>query len=130
MGLDQYMYAASKAHTGYSDTSRIDLGYRRKHPNLHGWMQRLHVAKKEKLGKNVFPGDEVVFNGVELELTWDDLKQLEEDIKSGNMANLNTTGFFFGNASDDYYREQDLKFISDARYNIFMGFKVFYNSSW
>jgi hypothetical protein len=46
------------------------------------------------------------------------------------MAQLNTTGFFFGNASDDYYREQDLEFVRQARAELFLGLRVFYNSSW
>jgi hypothetical protein len=39
-------------------------------------------------------------------------------------------GFFFGTGSDKHYQAQDLKFIRDARAELFMGLKVFYNSSW
>jgi hypothetical protein len=69
-----------------------------------------------------------MFNGVELELTWEDLDALEQDINSGQLPN--TRGFFFGENSDDYYREQDLAFIKQARAELFSGLKVFYNSSW
>lgn len=120
MGLDMYAYIASKADTDYDDTSRQELAYWRKHPNLHGWMQKLWEAK----GGN---GD---FNGDELELTWEDIDMLEKDIKSGVVAGLDTTGFFFGNPSDDYYYEADLKFCIDAKAECFLGRKVFYNSSW
>jgi hypothetical protein len=41
-----------------------------------------------------------------------------------------TTGFFFGNPSDNVYYEQDLEFCVDAKAELFLGFKVFYNSSW
>jgi hypothetical protein len=41
-----------------------------------------------------------------------------------------TSGFFFGNDADDYYYNDDLKFIQMARAEMFLGFKVFYNSSW
>ena len=71
-----------------------------------------------------------MFNGVELELTWEDLEILERDITSGNMARLDTRGFFFGDPSDDYYRDHDLKFIREARAELFSGLRVFYNSSW
>jgi hypothetical protein len=76
------------------------------------------------------PGDnaEKMFNGVELELTWQDLDALEQDILNQELPE--TRGFFFGDASDDYYREQDLKFIQEARADLFLGLKVFYNSSW
>jgi hypothetical protein len=69
-----------------------------------------------------------MFNGIELELFWEDLEQLEEDIKNGRLPS--TTGFFFGDNSDDYYRLQDLEFVRQARAEIFTGLKVFYNSSW
>jgi hypothetical protein len=72
-----------------------------------------------------FDGD---FNGDELELTRQDLDWLEQDIIQGNLPG--TSGFFFGNDADDYYRENDLKFIREARAELFLGLRVFYNSSW
>lgn len=149
MGLDQYAYAAAKAKQReeyYTDgnfdketgewvnlqsTKPIEIAYWRKHPNLQGWMERLW-AKKGYPNRRDSDNKlwETQFNGIELELTWDDLGQLERDIMSGQVANLETTGFFFGSYSDDYYREQDLKFIRDAKSHLFVGLKVFYNSSW
>ena len=70
------------------------------------------------------------FNGIELELTWADIDRLEKDLTQGTVAGLGTTGFFFGDASDDYYRQQDLDFIKRARAELFSGLRVFYNSSW
>ena len=127
MGLDQYAYVASKANTDYDDTSRQEIAYWRKHPNLQGWMEKLWESKGgdnelSKWGSN--------FNGVELELTWNDIDKLEKDIKTGEVSRLGSTGFFFGNPSDDVYYEQDLKFCVDAKAECFLGRKVFYNSSW
>ena len=134
MGLDQYAYVASKAYTDYNDNSRQELAYWRKHPNLQGWMERIWLKKigiptlkSDQFIEGKFPHD---FNGVELELTWDDVDKLERDIKSGVVSKLNTTGFFFGNPSDNYYYEDDLKFCIDAKAELFLGRKVFYNSSW
>ncbi len=70
------------------------------------------------------------FNGIELELTWDDVDRLEKDILSEQVSNLQTVGFFFGQASDDHYREQDLDFCKKAKAELFIGRRVFYNSSW
>jgi hypothetical protein len=70
------------------------------------------------------------FNGDELELTWEDLDRLEHDITHGCVASIGEQGFFFGNPSDDDYREQDLEFIQKARAELFLGLRVFYNSSW
>jgi hypothetical protein len=121
MGLDQYAYLASKADTDYDDTSRQEIAYWRKHPNLQGWMENLFYEKG---------GDCNTFNGVELELTWDDVDKLEKDIRSGVIAKMDTKGFFFGEPSDDYYYEKDLQFCIDAKAECFLGRKVFYNSSW
>jgi hypothetical protein len=142
MGLDQYAYSAARAgqYDDYYEQGQFDpvqkefvspatqhkeLAYWRKHPNLQGWMEQLWQDRRA--GQPASPDG---FNGVELELTWEDLDQLEADIRAGLMAQLNTTGFFFGNASDDYYHEQDLEFVRQARAELFLGLRVFYNSSW
>ena len=121
MGLDQYAYIAGRADTNWDDTNRQELAYWRKHPNLQGWMEKLFAQKGGKCD---------TFNGVELELTWDDVDQLEKDIKSGKVSSLNTVGFFFGHPKDDHYYEQDLEFCINAKAELFIGRKVFYNSSW
>lgn len=135
MGLDQYAYIASKAGTDYDDNSRQEISYWRKHPNLQGWMEKLWLEKlyvpkvdSDQFIENMYPPTE--FNGVELELTWEDIDRLEKDIKSGVVSKLDTQGFFFGNPSDDYYHEHDLQFCIDAKAELFLKRKVFYNSSW
>jgi hypothetical protein len=135
MGLDMYAYVAARA--GQSEdywqqnldgnlesvSKPREIAYWRKHPNLHGWMNNLWLEKNINSLH-----DDVMFNGIELELTWDDLNQLEQDIKEGKLPS--TSGFFFGDDSDDYYRAQDLQFVADAKAEVFLGLKVFYNSSW
>jgi hypothetical protein len=140
MGLDMYAYVAAKEgqqrefyetsvfneETGEYGSPTVEqpreIAYWRKHPNLHGWMEQLWNSRNSG---NCDGGN---FNGIELELTWDDLEILELDVIAGTLPG--TSGFFFGNDSDDHYREQDLKFIRDARAELFCGLKVFYNSSW
>jgi len=147
MGLDMYAYVAARAgaqaefsegaiwdkETGAminpSVTEPREIAYWRKHPNLHGWMQRLWVRKTNEAGiVDDNPDRAGEFNGVELELTWEDLEQLEQDICNKNLPN--TSGFFFGSEKDDEYREHDLKFVREAKAEAFLGLKVFYNSSW
>ena len=135
MGLDQYAYVAARAgqqeehydSSSYNDltnewTSLVEkpreIAYWRKHPNLHGWMHRLWESR----------GNQGDFNGDELELTWEDLEELERAVTHGQLPD--TQGFFFGNNADEHYRESDLEFIKNARAELFMGLKVFYNSSW
>ena len=111
-----YAYTADKA--GQEVTAR-ELAYWRKHPNLHGWMERLAESKNLDYGS---------FNGVELELTWADLDALEQAVTHKQLPS--TSGFFFGNDSDERYRESDLAFVKAARAELFLGLRVFYNSSW
>lgn len=95
-----------------------DLHYWRKHPNLHGWMERLYYQKG---------GQKESFNCAPVELTLDDLYILEADI---NYAKLpETDGFFFGQ-SYGTEAEDDLKFIQAARQAIDEGDRVFYDSWW
>jgi len=116
MGLDMYAYAATQAND--SATVQREIAYWRKHPNLHGWMRRLWESK----------GNQGEFNGDELELTWEDLDNLEHAVTHKQLPS--TSGFFFGNNSDDRYQKQDLAFVRNAKAEIFTGLKVFYNSSW
>jgi hypothetical protein len=99
----------------------IEIAYWRKHPSLHGWMEQLWLDRDNTR-------TDKVFNGVELELTWEDIDNLERAVRSGNLPF--TEGFFFGKPADNVYFEEDLKFCADAKAEIFLGLKVFYNSSW
>ena len=136
MGLDQYAYAAARAgqQQEFWETAEAaegsmeyvsrtverprEIAYWRKHPNLHGWFKQEWESE----------GNEGDFNGDELEITWDMLERLEYDVRNGELPD--TRGFFFGDNSDTEYYEQDLEFIRNARAELFMGLKVFYNSSW
>lgn len=137
MGLDMYAYAAGRAgqYQEFWETAQAaegttefvsatvtrprEIAYWRKHPNLHGWMELLAEQKKLEYGS---------FNGIELELTWEDIDALEYAVKNNQLPG--TSGFFFGEDSDDHYRAQDLEFVKNARAELFLGLKVFYNSSW
>ncbi len=136
MGLDMYAYSATKANQerAWWDGAKIgeqtkeyvnpnvarpkEIAYWRKHPNLHGWFHQEWESQ----------GNTGEFNGDELEITWDMLERLEHDVKEGNLPG--TAGFFFGNPADDYYYNHDLEFIKNAKAELFLGLKVFYNSSW
>jgi hypothetical protein len=87
-------------------------------------MERLWLDKMNAEGRD----NPHNFNGIELELTWQDLDELEADVKERKLPS--TTGFFFGDGADQIYYNNDLEFIRKARAELFMGLKVFYNSSW
>jgi hypothetical protein len=138
MGLDMYAYVAGRKgqQDEFNQTAELDattnefvsktvtkpveLAYWRKHPSLHGWMEQLWQRKN--------PEDMSTFNGVELELTWEDIDELEQAVRHGQLPF--TEGFFFGKPADNAYYEEDLKFCLNAKAELFLGLKVFYNSSW
>jgi hypothetical protein len=95
----------------------------RKHPNLQGWMEALWKSKG--LSKT---GEWNEFNCCPLELTKEDIICLKMDIESQDLPG--TQGFFFGDDSDEYYKEQDLKFCDWALAEIEDGNKVIYDSWW
>jgi len=136
MGLDMYAYVTNKAgqEDEFNRGSEWDpekgemvnpevarpreIAYWRKHPNLHGWMKRLWESQ----------GNTGSFNGDELELTWQDLDALEQAVRHQQLPG--TSGFFFGNNADQEYYQDDLAFVKNARAELFLGLRVFYNSSW
>ena len=148
MGLDQYAYVAARAgqNTEWWDGAELDpdtrdyrnakvtkpreLAYWRKHPNLQGWMEQLWISKGRPGAHGTGQDNEydVSFNCIELELTWQDIDDLEKTVKKRKLPS--TQGFFFGNDADQCYYDQDLEFIKNARAELFLGLKVFYNSSW
>lgn len=136
MGLDMYAYVAARAgqRDEFWETAEAaegtnefvsrtverprEIAYWRKHSSLHGWFRQEWESE----------GNSGSFNGDELEITWAMLERLEYDVRNGELPP--TQGFFFGEDASDYYREADLEFIKNARAELFMGLKVFYNSSW
>jgi len=126
MGLDMYAFKRNK--TG----DMTEISYWRKHPNLHGWFEQLwedldkpNVNEDNSHLEDTFGTQ---FNGVEVFLTEKILDGLEEDVNAGTLPK--TSGFFFGNDADEYYKENDLEFIEMARQAIKDGYEVFYTSSW
>ena len=136
MGLDQFAYRVKKGFITHpvdfeteeyneetkQNVNLVDkkeLHYWRKHPNLQGWMENLYYEKD---------GESDTFNCVNVQLTWEDLERLEDDIKNNRLPD--TCGFFFGDDSDEYYKEDDLKFIEEALLAIRKGYDVYYSSWW
>jgi len=136
MGLDQYASArkgepilVDGGTTTYNDENgkevvekiwdkewadSYDLSDWRKHPNLQGFMENKWCGEGE-------------FNCQELELTLEDINELEEAVNSADLPD--TGGFFFGGDSSELYKEQDLEFCNDARKALADGYTVIY-SSW
>ena len=137
MGLDMHVYRMKFTPTkevdfndeiyGKDKDGEIDYGnsivkteevaYWRKHPDLHGWMQKLYEEKG---------GEDKSFNGDPVVLTLADLDRLEDDILGGNLPK--TTGFFFGESGGMSLK--DLEFVLDARKAIQEGDTIYYDANW
>lgn len=121
MGLDMYAYTLAKrppAEVDFDADGASEFHYWRKHPNLHGWMERLYREKG---------GTAESFNCVNLLLTESDLDALEAAIRQEELPP--TQGFFFGE-SDGTERYDDLAFIAEARTALAAGLAVVYSSWW
>ena len=139
MGLDMYAYAKN------SNGEEESLADWRKHNRLHGWMEDLWEDKGRPYEGNLDDlnnGGMGEFNCVPVELTLEDLDQLESDINEKVLPE--TGGFFFGDDSFDwedengkpfedgdyFHKATDLKFIEDARKAISEGKDVYYDCWW
>lgn len=136
MGLDQFSYRIKKGfitkpvdfstekyneeteeHEVLCETEEIH--YWRKHPNLQGWMEELYYEKG---------GESPEFNCVNVQLTWEDLEKLEQDLKEDSLPE--TCGFFFGGNSDEEYKVETLEFVEKGLESIKNGYDVYYSSWW
>ncbi len=122
MGLDQYAKVVKSEYNHETLTETItktEICYWRKHNALHGWMENLYESK----------GGEGEFNCVNLNLTSEDLEELEEDVVDKDLPE--TKGFFFGEDTRecDHQKLQTLKFLSKAKKALNQGNEVEY-SAW
>jgi len=121
MGLDMYAFVTRKAipQTDFDDPDdAFQLFYWRKHPNLHGWMERLY---REKGGKDT------KFDLVTVRLDLGDLDALERAVSTDSLPF--TTGFFFGQSRPEH-KKNDIEFLRLARQAIKDGKHVFYIAWW
>ena len=122
MGLDQYIYGIAKVvdrEVDFDiDEDPVQLAYWRKHPDLHGWMERLYRAKGGKAES---------FNLSPVKLSLAELTALEYDITFGRLPE--TSGFFYGNHQDSY-REEELRDIEKLKAHFADYGTVYYTSWW
>ena len=127
MGLDMYVYRCKKRGDPKlipmvdfpSPEFAEEIVHWCKHPNLHGWMEKLY-RRKGGIGN---------FNCENLELELKDIRKLEKAIINKKLPV--TTGLFFGESKEtqeEMYK--DLFFIKIAKKVIKEGYSIYYNSSW
>ena len=136
MGLDQYAYSRPPRKRNSDDD--VQLMEWRKHNRLQGWMQQLWEDKGCPNAQT--EGDEMGdFNCVELQLTAQDIDNLEYAIENFELPEAN--GFFWGsdsyfwNNEDDepfpeneyWYKSNDLMFVESARKALDNKHRIYYS---
>lgn len=136
MGLDQYAFSRPPRKRNSDDD--VQLMEWRKHNRLQGWMQQLWVDKGCPNAQT--EGDEMGdFNCVELQLTAQDIDNLEYSINNFELPEAN--GFFWGsdsyfwnNENDEpfpeneyWYKSNDLMFIESARKALDNKHRIYYS---
>ena len=136
MGLDQYAYSRPPRKRNSDDD--VQLMEWRKHNRLQGWMQQLWEDKGCPNAQT--EGDEMGdFNCVELQLTAQDIDNLEYSINNFELPEAN--GFFWGsdsyfwNNEDDepfpeneyWYKSNDLMFVESARKALDNKHRIYYS---
>ena len=114
MGLDQIAVAKK----GGEEKVIADW---RKHNRLQGWMESLYRSR----------GGTEIFNCQPVKLTIGDIESLETTVRTAALPK--TEGFFFGYDSYEdmnYYTNQDLEFITNAKEALADGWTVTYDCWW
>ncbi len=122
MGLDMFAMKTEARLPGAVDfnVESEEFFYWRKHPKLHGWMERLY---REKGGR------EESFNVAAVQLTMDDLDALRDAIEGRALPQ--TSRFMFGRSYNTPEEQlNDLQFITKAIMAIGEGHAVYYTSWW
>ncbi len=110
MGLDMYLCGTEE------DNGSSELGYWRKHPDLHGFFVKEFAGGVDECQK--------------IPLTADDLRKTLNAVVEGTLPT--TTGFFFGTSQSED-REPSIKILEDAiKWVTEDGFAriVYYQASW
>ena len=137
MGLDQYLYAKRLSEQAIVTNSEdvvetIDVATWRKHPNLQGFMENIWRTKYEDYIKKLEEENPnsmfTLFNLQKVGLSLEDLNTWEQAVINEELPD--TTGFFFGSDSDEWYKDYDLKTIKKAKELIKEGYLIFYDSWW
>lgn len=137
MGLDMFLYKTGKkfnTQKEFEDYYKAkgepedtqEIGYWRKHPDLHGIMEQMF---KEK----TYHYKHSEFNLLPLLLTEDDLKMLykkSKDFAENKNEAETIQGFFFGTSCNEQWKESAEIFKNTLESTDFKTKTIFYNSWW
>lgn len=124
MGLDQTWFKTKTKPTSEVDFEAGEWGKdfddiydHRKIPALQDYMTTLYISKG---------GEDIEFNSKNLQLTLDDLEDLEQEVFNKTL-NEEASGFCWGEHEDEHYVEIQ-EAINIAKKAIEDGYYIFYNA--
>lgn len=136
MGLDMFLYKTGKkfnTQKELEDYCKVEgepdsqeIGYWRKHPDLHGIMEQIFEERTYHYKNSVF-------NLLPLLLTEDDLKMLyrkSKDFAEGRDKPETVEGFFFGTSYNEQWKESAEIFKDALESTDFKTQSIFYDSWW
>jgi hypothetical protein len=149
MGLDQYagtMRTKTYKYTTPDGENKEDKYQMagpfewRKHARLQEFMNNLYMERNDFTSKwesDETPNGERVWNPIswhQIELSSEDIDELEKAINSQYSNYFCDGGFFWGHEIQeyqaDYYKDKDLEFVEFAREALKDGETVIYECSW
>lgn len=98
MGLDMYLFGERQTKDNAEVIERKELGYWRKHPNLHGYIV-------QTFNKGVDDCEPIYLNG-------GDMVQIMNAINRDNLPH--TTGFFFGSSDWTDHKQSSIDIFDAA----------------
>ena len=125
MGLDQYAFSADDMDDVKEGNVHFQFQWR-KHAKLHEFMVDVFNKKGGVKGEHDF-------NCNPVELSLDDIDQLEEAIKTKTLPHSEGGCFWghqFQDESQEEYRDRDLEFCQWARQELSDNARVFYDCWW
>lgn len=116
MGLDQFLFEGV-------DSERKEIGYWRKHPDLHGFVEELWRARnsEQECGS---------FNCEDLELSEEDILQIINCSKDKSFSKHDGTKWFFFGQTDGHHHEKTVEIMENALQLKRQGKRIFYSSWW
>jgi hypothetical protein len=149
MGLDQYAgtmrtktyeYKTPEGEEKKDEYQMAGPFEWRKHARLQEFMNQLYMKRnniEHKWESDDLQSGEVVWNPVSwstLELSWEDIDELEKAVNTQYRNYFCDGGFFWGHEIQeyqaDYYKDKDLEFVEFAREALKDGETVIYECSW
>lgn len=116
MGLDMFLYG--KKDMANKNDEKREIGYWRKHPNLHRYIENLYRVK----------GGKEEFNCIDYLLSKEEIEDIIAKSKNREL-DKSEGGFFFGESCDED-NESTVKIMTIALKCMKQGYKIYYTSWW